>query len=339
MSCFNEILMCITFQSLLILKVEPQISSDCHVYKVQNPSSVSPQVIFHFECFPLASINQIFPNNIGSNPNEFTQLLMSPNTYTTLPTTSICQFTSIYLLDVSFNQLTSITGLFQTLKCLISLKTLILSNNYISSPLFQSDFDDVFSQQLTSIDLRNNQIPSIDSNLFFKIDGTSRFINLEYLNLANNRITQFDMLMPLTMPNINLNFMVNSNPIRTLVNPLNASYSDNRFAYPVVRNRMANISNNALTNLDDSNLMQYGLKNQTDLLNFLNKIANYDLRQLSNKVAFCKCDDTNNFISKWYRSLFSLSLINQSNLINQFTCSPYNQSIFLVADNCEVSSV
>ena len=338
-SRYNDLFIFISIQIVLIIKTRAQISPFCQVYKVQNPSNAPPEVIFHFECFPPAPINQVFPTGFGSNPNEFTKLLMSPNTFTTLPTTNICQYTSVYLLDVSFNQLTSITGLFQTLKCLVSLTTLIMSNNYISSPLMQSDFDDTFSQQLVSLDLSNNQIPSIDTNLFFKTDGTSRFINLKYLNLGYNRITQFDMLMPLTMPNSYLNFMINSNPINTLVNQLGISYTDNRLAYPVVNNRVANITNNILTTFGDSNLIQYGLKSQTDLLNFLNKIANYDLRQFNNKVASCECVGTTNLIPTWYQSLLSSSLIILNSFVSQFTCVTYNQNIFLVVTSCGVSIV
>ena len=262
---------------------------------------------------------------------------MSPNTFTTLPTASICQFTNIYLLDASFNQLSSITGLFQTLKCLVSLKVLSMSNNYISSPLEQSDFDDKFSKQIVSLDFSNNQIPSIDSNFFLKNDGTSRFENLAYLNLGYNRLIQFDMLMPLTIPNSNLNFLANSNPITTLVNPSNASYSDSKFAYPVNRNRKVNITDNFLKTFDDFDLLKYGLNNATDLANFLKKIENYDLRQFKNKVASCICNDTTYLIQQWYQSLISSSLINQSFLISQFTCDIYNQSIFLVPSNCKVS--
>ena len=306
--------------------------SNCNVSRVQYGTTLV-QVIFQFQCFPPASNDPVFPTG-GSNPSEFNQLLLSPNTYTILPNANICNFLKIYLLDISFNRLTSITGLFQTLKCLVSLTTLIMSNNYISSPLLKSDFDDTFSQQLVSIDLSNNKIPSIDSNFFFKSDGTSRFLNLQYLNLAYNSMYQFDMLMPLTVPNNNLSFLLNSNPINNLVNQLNAQYSDTRFAYPGVGNRKISITNNNLLVLDDTNLIQYGLNSQTDLELFLNKISNYDLRQLSNKIVKCSCNGT--LISSWYSSLLSSSLINKNSLINQLMCVDINQSVFLKNPNCEV---
>ena len=161
---------------------------------------------------------------------------------------------------------------------------MVVSNNRISTPLLKSDFDDKFAEQLISIDLSNNQIPSIDSNLFFKSDGTSRFKTLNYLNLGYNHISTFDMLLALTIPNSNLNFLVNSNPIYTLVNQLNLPYTDSRFAYAGVGNRVINVTSNVLATFSDSNLLQYGLNNQKDLKHFLNKIANYDLRQALNTV-------------------------------------------------------
>jgi hypothetical protein len=306
--------------------------SYCNISRVQYVLT-RVQIVFQFQCFPPASNDPVFPTG-GSLPSEFNQLLMSPNTYTVLPTASICNFINVYLLDISFNKLTTITGLFQTLKCLVSLTTLIMSNNYISSTLLNSDFDDTFSQQLVSIDLSKNKIPSIDSNFFFKSDGTSRFSNLQYLNLAYNSINQFDMLMPLTVPNSNLSFLLNSNPINTLVNQLNTPYSDSKFAYPAVGNRKINVTNNNLLVLDDTNLIQYGLNSQNDLKLFLYKVSNYDLRQLSNKIIKCTCNST--LISSWYSSLLSSSSIDQNNLINLIRCDNDYQNVFLKSPNCEV---
>ena len=328
-------------QSILINEINAQISNICKVYKVQNPNVVPQQVIFYFQCYSPAPSNQVFPigaGSLGSIPSEYTQFIMSPNTFTTLPTTNICSFTSVYLLDISYNQLTSITGLFQTLKCLVSLTTLVASNNRISTALSQSDFDDTFAEQLISIDLSNNQIPLIDSNLFFKSDGTSRFRNLNYFNLGYNHIIQFDILLPLTIPTSILNFLVNSNTIYTLVNQLNVPYTDSRFAYPAVGNRVINITSNVLTTFSDSNLLQYGLNNETDLKIFLNKIANYDLRQASNNTGVkCACSGSTDVIPTWYRSLLSTASINLSDNINKFNCSTYNQNVFLVVTTCGVS--
>ena len=309
--------------------------SNCNISRVQY-GAAQPQVIFEFQCFSPTSNDPPFPTG-GSLPSEFNQLLMSPNMYTSLPTANICQFINVIRLDVSFNLLTSIAGLFQRLKCLVQLTTLIISNNFISSALVQSDFDDTLSQQLVWLDFSNNQISSIDTKLFFKSDGTSRFSSLQYLNLAFNNIVQFDMLMPLTIPNNNINFSLNSNPVNTLINQLNASYNDIIFAYPAIGNRIVSITNNALTVLDDTNLLQYGLTSRIDLELFLNKIANFDLRQTNNNIIKCPCTNgTTKLVSTWYKSLLSSSLINQKSLVNQLTCAAYNQSAFLSDPTCQV---
>jgi hypothetical protein len=277
--------------------------------------------IFSYECYAPSPDDPTFPIS-GSSPGEYNEVDLSPNFYTTVPTSNICLFTNITLLDMSYNKITSITGLFQTLKCLSGLRIINLANNFIQTALVSTDFDDVLSAQLESIDLSNNKIPSIDTGVFIRSDGSNRFRNLNYLSLKNNLIKEFDILWPLTIPSSSFNLDLSSNPIDTLINKLNRKYSDNVFAYPAIGNRVINIKDNQLQTLSDSNFIQYGLQNSNDLSLFLNKISNYDLRQSSNIPYFiCNCPSNGLQLVTWYRQLLAASSINTGALINQLYCS------------------
>jgi len=315
-------------------------SSNCVVNRVQNQNSFIIETVLYFQCYPPTS-NSVFQIPFGSNPNDFTQIVMSPNTYTSLPMLSICQFRNINLLDASSNQLTSISGLIQTINCLINLKTLKLSNNFISTGLQASDFDDYYSQQLVSIDFSNNQIPSIASNVFIRSDGSIRFTNLINLNLKNNQIKQLDLQWPLTIPSTSLFVDLSSNPISNLVNDFNKTYSSSVFAYPVTGNRRVNIQNNQIKVFGDSNLIQYGLSSVNDLNSFLSKISKYDFRQsnASNLSTInCSCSSSSSLTNTWYKELLAASLINSNELIIQLYCANVPNTFPLNID-CSVSLI
>ena len=306
----------------------------------QNPNSFAVETILYFQCYPPSS-NTIIQIPIATNQIYFTQLIMSPNTYTVLPISGICQFININLLDVSNNQLTTITGLFSSLNCLPMLTTLIMANNFIATSIKQADFDDTLCQQLISLDLSYNQIPSIDSNAFIKSDGTTRFKNLQFLSLNNNLIKQFDLLWPLTIPAPTLSVDLSSNPITTLVNGFNKPYSSSVFAYSMTGRRNVNIENNKLQTFSDSNLLQYGLTNSNDLNLFLKMIANYDFRQ-SNRSSIttitCSCPSLGLQTVSWYKELYALSSINTGALINQLYCNNIANTYPLNID-CSVSKL
>ena len=308
---------------VLFSEIKSQIQY-CVVNRVinQNSQSFTIETVLNFQCYPPTS-NPAFQIPFGSFPTDFTQLVISPNTYTYLPMLSICQFSNIDLLDISYNQLTSITGLIQSINCLSYLKKLKLSNNFISTGLQSSDFDDIFSPSLVSIDLSNNQIPSIASNVFIKSDGSIRFTNLVNLNLKNNQIKLFDLLWPLTIPSGSLLVDMSSNPISSLVNGFNKNYSSSIFNYPMTGSRLVNIQNNQIKVFSDSNLIQYGLSSANDLKIFLNKISNYDFRQnnASNLSTInCSCSSSSLQTITWYQQLLAASMINTNALINQLYC-------------------
>ena len=295
------------------------VIENCILQKVQN----SPiTIIFSYKCSPPTQINPAFPTG-GSSPTEFTQLILSPNVYTIVPISDLCQFSNINLLDLSSNAITSTTGLFKSLKCLTSLKTISLANNNIQSSLLSTDFDDTFSSQLQNIDFSNNQIPFIESGVFLKSDDTSRFINLGYLNLKNNQIRQLDLLWPLTIPSTPLFVDLSTNPINTLVNGFNKSYSS-IFSYPVTGFRNVVIQNNQLQAFSDSNLLQYGLQSLSDLSRFLNQISNYDFRinnASNSSTIICTCPPLGLQTVSWYKQLLAQSSINTAAIINKLYCS------------------
>ena len=337
---YLRVFLSITIQFVLLNEIKGQISPYCYITKVNNPTPLPAQTIFYYRCYPPTS-NPPFVSitSYGSLPTEFTQLILNPNTYSTLPILDICSYTNINLLDVSNNQLTSVTGVFQSLSCLASLTTLVMANNFITSPIKQSDFSDSIAQQLVSLDLSYNQVQSIDSNVFIKSDGTNRFKNLQYLSLKNNQIMQFDLLWPLTIPPSILNVDFSSNLINSLVNGLSLSYSATVFAYPMAGNRNVNLQNNSLSTFSDSNLLQYGLTSANDLNLFLKKLANYDLRknsQSSTSSIVCTCPSSGSQLVTWYKQLLASGSINLPDVVNQLYCSNIGNT-YPLNINCSVS--
>ena len=115
--------------------------------------------------------------------NKYNELVLSPNLFNYFPINEVCPFINIYLLDLSSNQIKGVAGVFQSISCLAKLQILDLSSNSISTPWLASDINDAFGLIIGSLSLNNNQIPYIDTGVFFRQDGTSRFTSLYYLNL------------------------------------------------------------------------------------------------------------------------------------------------------------
>ncbi len=202
-----------------------------------------------------------------------------------------------------------------------------------------ADLGYVQNQDFKELDLKNNLIPYVETLVFVNEDGTSRFPNLEYLNLANNRMIFFDLLFPLTMPSPKLKIEATSNPINKLNNTVNLNYALSFFSYAVVGNRSVDLRGNQLTVFDDSNLLQYGLQSANDLQVFLYRISNYDLRQMnSQSIIVCSCSGGSKLTSIWYADLLSKNLVDNSTLISKLYCSNQGQEKTFVLDfSCDVS--
>ena len=305
---------------LLVFNEQANCQSSC----VMNKVLLYPQrYIFSYQCYAPAPQNPSF-SKVGSSPTEFTELVLAPNVYTYVPTDNICQFLNITLLDLSSNLITNINSVFIALKCLTKLTKISLANNEIRMDLKSTDFDDIFSSQLKFIDLSLNQILSIETGVFIKSDGTSRFKNLEYLSLKGNLLQQFDLLWPLAIPYSGLLVDMSNNPITTLVNELNLTYRSSVFAYSVAGGRNVIVQNNQLKTFSDSNLLQYGLQSAYDLALFFNKIKNYDFRlnnASNSSTVICNCPLNGLLTATWYQQLLTTLSIDTTAIINQFYCS------------------
>lgn len=129
------------------------------------------RVIFRFQCTSGNTQDPIIPLQ-ASIPVEFNELDLSPNLFTSVPISQICQFANLYLLDLSYNSITNTSGAFARLgTCLTQLAQLDLSHNLIATPLLSSDFSDDMAARLVSLNFAYNFISSIDSAVFYKADG------------------------------------------------------------------------------------------------------------------------------------------------------------------------
>jgi hypothetical protein len=297
------------------------------------------QQIFNFQCLGnvLVNANPIFPQSLLSNPDIFNEIDLSPNLYTAVPITQLCAFRFVYKLDLSSNQITSLTNVFRQLSCMNALTSIDFSNNFINSPLLASDFSDTLASQLVSINLTNNRIPSIQSAVFIKNDGTSRFPKLTYLGLASNLIQQLDLLWPLSLPSANLFVDLKTNPIETLVNQLRVSFNQAAFQNGMTGNRRLDASNNRLQYLNDGNLLQYGLQTVDDFYTFITRLQNYDFRQTNLVRTFlCYCPSTGSQTVSWFMSI--KPFLNLTYPIYKLYCSNLPGTVYVLdITSCGVS--
>ena len=236
------------------------------------------------------------------------------------------------MLDLSFNQITSVTDVFKSIStCLPVLQILDLSYNLINTPLIATDFNDAFGLNIGSLSLNNNQIPSIDTGVFFKQDGTSRFPSLYNLNLANNQIKIFDLIWPLSLSKINVQVSLANNPINAISNQLGKTFTDATFVN-LTGSQTVDITNNQLTSLSDSVFFQY-VHSASQFQYFLYKISNYNFKQTVNQLS-CACPTaTGLYTVYWYQS-FKNSLLSKSAPIYQLNCS--NQAYYIFDFPCQV---
>jgi len=314
--------------------------NNCTVNKFRIPVSARHiRTIFQYSC-PLLSWREstepILPSIGNAQPYEFNEMDLSQNVFSSLPFEQLCTFKYIYMLNMSSNLIQNLTGGFINLKCLASLTNLDLSKNLISTALLPTDFDDGFASRLQIFNLENNKISNIQTSVFIKKDGTSRFPNLYYLNLAKNLIKKFDLLWPLTLPSPNLFIDLKMNPIGELVNQMGQSFKNPSYIYDMIGNRYVDVTTNRLQFLDDSNLMQYGLQDSRDFRQFLNKISNYDFRQANYVRTFiCYCPSGGLYTVEWFKNIsFSLDL---NCPIFQLFCSNFQTPIYIFNFPCEVS--
>ena len=323
---------------LILSKLASAANESCSVNKliIQN-SATELRTIYQYNCVSSNFFQLAFPALLGSFPVEFTEIDLSPNFYTELPLSELCQHKYVNQLDMRSNLLKSLKGAFVQLGCLGSLVSVDFSDNLIASPLTHADFEDSLAARLRSINLSGNKIPFVETVAFIHPNGSSRFPRLTHLNLARNAIREFDLLFPLSIPDDNLKIEMQMNPIDRLVNQLGLSFKHPAFEFNMSNTRSLDASNNHLQYLDDSNLLQYGITSREDLQVFLNKIGNYDLRQ-SNLVRtfICYCPPQGLRTVSWFKSF--ASSVRPQLPIYQLFCSNFEGSVYVLDFTCEVST-
>jgi len=252
-----------------------------------------------------------------------------------LPVSQLCPFVNIYLLDLSQNQIKTLRYAFKLLSCLQSLKRFDLSFNQITSPLIDADFSDEFSQHIEYLNLKNNQIPSIDTKVFFRADGTSRFPSLYYLDLSYNQIKSLDLLWPMSLRHSSVKVILSNNKISSLKNQLKLSFDSSLFL-DVTGDRVVDVSNNELKQFDDSNLLQYNLRSAEDLEKFLKKISNFDF---SNNQFTCQCPNKSGLYTVYWFKSFMAKINDFSAPIYQIYCAQNFQDNNVFDFDCHVSKI
>jgi hypothetical protein len=334
-----SLLLLVVLFNLYTSLVQVNCQNVCFTDKRELPQTTNPnRVVLTFECYSGSRYNPLIPINNGSHPREYNELDLSPNLYDRFVLDELCPFVNIYLFDISYNRLTSLTNAFVELSCLQSLKHLDLSNNQIRTPLLASDFltdNESFSINLEYLNMNNNQIPSIESSVFLLSDGTARFKKLSFLGLANNRLKELDLLWPMIMPNNHLVVDLSNNNIKILKNELSSSRFDEDLFVPMTSNRSVDIRNNSLFALNDSNLLQYKINNQYDFEKFLFKLSNYDFSQIPNGLE-CDCSVNNDSNTVFWYRLISNRIADKMAPIYQLNCKriPLN---YIFDYDCSVS--
>lgn len=333
---------CLFFISLQFISIQcfRQNINNCTVNKLKIPLQLNVmKTIYQFNCFEEKILNPIFPVLPNSYPNEYNELDLSPNVFNLLPIEQICPFKYVQVLNMASNVISNLTGTLVKLSCLKSLSQIDLSNNLITSPLMEIDFKDSFAMQIQSLNFSMNKIPFIETKLFIRNDGTSRFTNLRYLNLANNRLKEFDLLWPLLLPSPSILIDLKQNPFEVLTNQMRLSFKDLLFNNPMVGHRYLDATDNHLTFFSDQSIKQYGVNSSIQFHEFLAKIGNYDLGSIRSKnKLICDCEDSEQEIVKWFRD-FSKSVTNTRYPIFKLECSNFNTKYNIFDYPCIVSKI
>ena len=311
-----------------------------------DTSNLSTNRVYQFEC----QASDLDPELASSRAHTYDVLDLSPNFFTSIPVAQLCAFNSTDSIDLSHNRLDNMNDL-AALRCLTYLSRVDLSNNRIetafTAQLFDADTSDIssnsdddFTSQLVSLNLTNNRIKVVRTGAFIRSDGTSRFPNLAYLGLAHNMIVDLDLLWPLTLPAVTLFVDLKLNPIENLVNELGLSFKDLVFENAMTRGRYVDITNNKLQFMDDTNILQYGVTNADELYAFLQRIANYDLRQSNFMPTFiCYCPLNAGLRTVlWYRNVTARYVLDTAPPIYQLYCSNYKEPMFIFDFPCGVST-
>jgi hypothetical protein len=321
---------------LIVLTTLNSIEGRCTFFKSYISNGASFQYNCDISTIPNDPNLPTITKKSGFVYSDFTVIDLSPNVFLNVPIEALCKFTDVETLDLSMNQLTNLTKVFQSLKCMKKLVIIDFSSNYVSTPIKADDFDDSMAMRIESLNLTSNRIQSIETKAFFTLDNQIRFKRLKYLGLALNKIRQLDLLWPLAIPSRNLFIDMKLNPIESLINEMGVTFRDPLFNNPMTGDRFFDITTNNLQIFDDSNILQYGLMNVNDMKDFLTMISNYDLRQRNGAQTFqCYCPDNGSFTNTWFQAI--MMTVNLNYPIYQLYCLQYQGRVFVFNFICPVS--
>ena len=315
---------CVLLVLIMVGGLAPVVKADvCTTYKLTVPTASNTRIIYVFNCTSVNALNPTLPTITGSPPSTFNEVDLSPNFFSVLPINQVCQFTNAYAINLSYNQLTSLTNAFVLLSCITGIQSLDFSHNQIITPLVQTDFSDSLAATIIYLNLNYNNIAYIQTQTFIKSDGTSRFPNLVYLGIANNQLTAFDILWPLAISSPILEVDLRNNPVNQLVNQLGRSFTDSSFSNAMTGFRSVYVTNNSITSISDWNLMIYGVNTAAQFQTFLAKIQNYDFRSATRTPSlYCYCPPTGLSTNTWFLTFYqSISL---TPAIYQLYCTNMN---------------
>lgn len=211
----------------------------------------------------------------------------------TLPS-YICSLPSHYI-DLSYQSFTILND--QTFPCLDSFRSVILSNNQLTTVNMNSgNFTN-----LTSLDLSSNKLTGIPHSILIPTPSS-----LRNLDLSNNLITSIDLFL-YTLKNITVN--LSNNPINSssIINPYNVTLTgqNNTNSSSIVL--PPSINNNTYI-FDDATALTAGVCNRYAVLAYRDT-----LRSIYSTILLdCTCASIN---------LKQIFIRNQSNILNDFNCS------------------
>ena len=276
----------------------------------------------------------ILGENYLINPSQYDIIDFSNNIFAEIPIDLICRFSNAYHINLSRNKIKRVDDSIGQLKCLKKLKELNLSNNLIQI-LSPQDLNDDMSLILEYFDLSNNLIGYLDPLLFIKQSDLTqtRFPKLRYFSISGNKLTEFDLLTPLSLPNPNLYFDASLNSIKTFKNVHKKSFLENPYFVDFNSpSRLVNLTNNQLTGFENEFLNEYGIESVSDFEVFISRISNY-LMSNQNKPYNCKCPSFTQKSVDWFKQLRN---INQNLSFFQLKCNNINEKPFALNYSCGV---
>ena len=264
------------------------------------------------------------PSNFVSDPqlSSVTSIVASGCLIQSFPS-NICSYPSVTSLDLSTNQITSLTN--SNLNCLPSLSNLKLDNNLISS--ISSDAFNGLTN-LNFLYLSNNKISQIPQGLF-----NTGLANLLSIDLSYNLLTTME-LWPTYLPKV---FFVNlkNNAIQ---------YFSNSFGWFLYQNYPAftstatiDMRNNLISSLSDVQIQQYGVCSYNDYVSFITKYFN--VFWIDNNPIVCSCSNSQRLVTDSIVLLASNNALTLSNLYKSYCLTPsaYSGKHVLSFDVCSSS--